>query len=283
MILVVEVNMLVSQLDHLANNLIPTPNQIHPTALIAPGAKIGPNVSIGPYSIIGENVRIAQGTSIASHVTIEGWTEIGERNQIGTGSIIGGIPQDLKFNGEISKVFIGDDNIIREYVTINRGTRGGGGKTCIGNHNVLMISAHVGHDVLIGNHNVISNAVAIGGHVIIEDWVTVGALCGLHQFIQLGRMSMIGALSLITKDVCPYTLVTGNPAKLYGINMERLRRLEYSPEAKSCIKRAYKTLFQKGASIADAIEQVQNDFADNADVACIVRFLKGSTRGFYRY
>lgn len=274
--------MLVSQLDHLASPVIPTLNHIHPTALIAPGAKIGPNVTIGPYSIIGEHVRIAQGTSIASHVTIEGWTEIGERNQIGAGAIIGGIPQDLKFNGEISKVLIGNDNIIREYVTINRGTRGGGGKTCIGNNNVLMTSAHVGHDVLIGDHNIISNAVAIGGHVVIEDWVTVGALCGLHQFIKLGRMSMIGALSLITKDVCPYALVSGNPAKLYGINVERLRRRGYSSEAKSCIKRAYKTLFNKGLGIAEAIIQVQSEFADNIDIHHIVQFLKGSTRGLYR-
>lgn len=274
--------MLVSQLDHLAGNLISSPNQIHPTALISPGAQIAPNVTIGPYSIIGENVRIAQGTSIASHVTIEGWTEIGERNQIGAGAIIGGLPQDLKFNGEISKVFIGNDNIIREYVTINRGTRGGGGKTCIGNNNVIMISAHVGHDVLIGNHNIISNTVAIGGHVVIEDWVTVGALCGLHQFIKLGRMSMVGALSLITKDVCPYALVSGNPAKLYGINVERLRRRGYSSEAKSCIKRVYKTLFHKGLGIAEAITQVQAEFGDNIDVHHMVQFLKGSTRGLYR-
>ena len=279
---VVEVKMLMGQLDHLASNIIPTSSPIHPTALIASGAKIGPNVTIGPYSIIGENVKIAQGTSIASHVTIEGWTEIGERNQIGAGSIIGGIPQDLKFNGEISKVFIGNDNIIREYVTINRGTLGGGGKTCIGNNNVIMVSAHVGHDVIIGNHNIISNAVAIGGHVIIEDWVTVGALCGLHQFVKLGRMSMIGGVSRITKDVCPYTLVVGNPAKLYGVNVERLSRLEYSSAAKSCIKQAYKILFHRGLGIADAITQLQTEFVDNVDIHYIVQFLKASTRGLYR-
>ncbi|CEK12153.1 acyl-ACP--UDP-N-acetylglucosamine O-acyltransferase [Legionella hackeliae] len=273
--------MLMSQLEHSAN-LIPALDQIHPTVLIAPGAKIGPGVSIGPYSIIGENVSIARGTSIASHVTIEGWTEIGERNQIGIGSIIGGRPQDLKFNGEISKVFIGNDNVIREYVTINRGTRGGGGITRIGDNNIIMTSAHVGHDVLIGNHNIISNAVAIGGHVVIEDRVTIGALSGLHQFVKLGRMSMIGALSLITKDVCPYALVTGNPAKLYGINVERLRRQEYSTEAKSCIKRAYKILFYKGLRSTDAIMQLQAEFKDNVDINFIIDFLKGSTRGFYR-
>ena len=187
--------MLLSPLDHdhVPSNIISIPNRIHSTAVIAPGAKIGPDVSIGPYSIIGENVIIGQGTSIASHVTIEGWTQIGERNQIGIGAILGGTPQDLKYADEISRVFIGNDNIIREYVTINRGTKGGGGETRLGNHNVIMTSAHIAHDVTMGNHNIISNAVAIGGHVVIEDWVTVGALCGLHQFIKLGRFSMIGA------------------------------------------------------------------------------------------
>ncbi|WP_298621835.1 acyl-ACP--UDP-N-acetylglucosamine O-acyltransferase [uncultured Legionella sp.] len=274
--------MQVSPIDHASNLMAPAPSGIHPTALIAPGATIGSDVSIGPYSIIGEHVHIGDGTTIASHVTIEGWTHIGERNQIGIGSVLGGIPQDLKFKGEISKVFIGNENILREYVTVNRGTAGGGGQTFIGDNNVIMTSAHVAHDVLIGNHNIISNAVAIGGHVVIEDWVTVGALCGLHQFIKLGSMAMIGALSLITKDVTPYALVAGNPAKRYGLNIERLRRSEYSPQARIAIQRAYKILFHQGIPLSEAIEQLESEFSDNKDVQLLIQFLYSSTRGIYR-
>jgi UDP-N-acetylglucosamine acyltransferase len=276
--------MLLSPLDHdhAPSNIISIPNRIHSTAVIASGAKIGSDVSIGPYSIIGENVIIGQGTSIASHVTIEGWTQIGERNQIGIGAILGGTPQDLKYADEISRVFIGNDNIIREYVTINRGTKGGGGETRVGNHNVIMTSAHIAHDVTMGNHNIISNAVAIGGHVVIEDWVTVGALCGLHQFIQLGRFSMIGALSLITKDVTPYALVAGNPARRYGINIERLRRNGFAPDARRQIQRAYKILFQEGLNLVDAIERLEQKFPEHIEIGYLIKFLQGSKRGIYR-
>ena len=256
--------------------------RIHPTALIDPGAKISPGVSVGPYSIIGKHVSIGLGTTIAGHVTIDGWTHIGQYNQIGIGSIIGGDPQDLKFDGEMSNVIIGDNNIIREYVTINRGTLGGGGKTSIGNNNMIMTSVHVAHDVSIGNDNIISNAVLVGGHVVIEDFVTVGAHCGLHQFIKIGRMSMLGALSLITKDVLPFALVSGNPAKRYGVNIERLRRNGYSALARSHIKSACNIIYHNGLMVAEVIEQIIKEFHDNPDVMHIVRFLKHSTRGVYR-
>ncbi|RUR20559.1 acyl-ACP--UDP-N-acetylglucosamine O-acyltransferase [Legionella sp. km535] len=276
--------MLVSPLDHahVPSSIISSPKGIHPTALIAPGAKIGSDVTIGPYSIIGEHVRIGQGTTIASHVTIDGWTHIGERNYIGIGSILGGTPQDLKFKGEISKLFIGNDNVIREYVTINRGTAGGGGETLIGNSNVIMTYVHVAHDVSIGNNNIFTNSVGIAGHVVIEDRVTVGACSVLHQFIKLGRMSMIGALSLITKDVTPFALVTGNPAKRYGINIERLRRNGYEPEARIAIQRAYKILFHQGLTMKKAIEQLESEFPENIDIQDIIKFLNHSTRGIYR-
>lgn len=256
--------------------------RIHPTAIIAPGAKIAAGVSIGPYSVIGEHVSIGQETNIASHVTIEGWTRIGDHNQIGIGSIIGSIPQDLKFNGEFSETIIGHNNIIREYVTINRGTLGGGGITSIGDHNTLMISSHVAHDVRMGNHNIISNSAAIGGHVVIEDWVTVGALSGLHQFVKLGYLSMIGALSLITMDVLPYSLVAGNPAKRYGLNIERLRRNGYTRDERSTIKRAYNLLFQSNLNVAEALLELQQQFEYNDQVQPIISFLQQSTRGCYR-
>lgn len=276
--------MIMSPLDrsHVSDNVISIPNRIHPTALIAPGAKIGSDVSIGPYTIIGEHVIIGQGTTIASHVTIDGWTQIGERNQIGIGSIIGGIPQDLKFQGEVSTVFIGNDNIIREYVTINRGTTGGGGETRLGDNNVIMTSVHIAHDVIMGNHNIISNAVALGGHVLIEDWVTIGALTGIHQFIQLGRMSMIGACSKISKDVVPYSLVSGSPAKLYGLNIERLRRNGYTRSVRIQIQRAYKILFKNGLTLKDAIPSLEKEFPENDEIGHIIKFLQDSTRSIYR-
>ncbi|APF04639.1 TPA: acyl-ACP--UDP-N-acetylglucosamine O-acyltransferase [Legionella pneumophila subsp. pneumophila] len=276
--------MQVSPLDHshVSSKVVSFSQLIHPTALISPYAKIGPNVSIGPYSIIGDNVSIGQGTTIGSHVSIQGWTQIGEDNQIETGAIIGAVPQDLKFAGEKSTVFIGNNNIIREYVTINRGTAGGGGETRVGNHNLIMTSVHVAHDVQMGNNNIIANAVAIGGHVVIDDWVTIGALCGIHQFVQLGRMSMIGAQSKITKDVLPYTLVSGNPPKRFGINVERLRRNGYSSSERIDIQRAYKILFQEGQTLTDTIEMLKKEFQKSMDVNYILKFLENSKRSFYR-
>ncbi|HAT8774808.1 TPA: acyl-ACP--UDP-N-acetylglucosamine O-acyltransferase [Legionella pneumophila] len=276
--------MQVSPLDHshVSSKVVSFSQLIHPTALISPYAKIGSNVSIGPYSIIGDNVSIGQGTTIGSHVSIQGWTQIGEDNQIETGAIIGAVPQDLKFAGEKSTVFIGNNNIIREYVTINRGTAGGGGETRVGNHNLIMTSVHVAHDVQMGNNNIIANAVAIGGHVVIDDWVTIGALCGIHQFVQLGRMSMIGAQSKITKDVLPYTLVSGNPPKRFGINVERLRRNGYSSSERIDIQRAYKILFQEGQTLTDNIEMLKKEFQKSMDVNYILKFLENSKRSFYR-
>ncbi|HAT3884141.1 TPA: acyl-ACP--UDP-N-acetylglucosamine O-acyltransferase [Legionella pneumophila] len=276
--------MQVSPLDHshVSSKVVSFSQLIHPTALISPYAKIGSNVSIGPYSIIGDNVSIGQGTTIGSHVSIQGWTQIGEDNQIETGAIIGAVPQDLKFAGEKSTVFIGNNNIIREYVTINRGTAGGGGETRVGNHNLIMTSVHVAHDVQMGNNNIIANAVAIGGHVVIDDWVTIGALCGIHQFVQLGRMSMIGAQSKITKDVLPYTLVSGNPPKRFGINVERLRRNGYSSSERIDIQRAYKILFQEGQTLTDNIEMLKKEFQKSLDVNYILKFLENSKRSFYR-
>ncbi|AMV16016.1 acyl-ACP--UDP-N-acetylglucosamine O-acyltransferase [Legionella pneumophila serogroup 1] len=276
--------MQMSQLDHVhvANNLYTLTHQIHPTAIVSVDARIGRDVVIGPYSIIEDNVSIGQGTVIGSHTSIKSWTEIGEYNQIETGAIIGAIPQDLKFSGEKSTVIVGNNNIIREYVTISRGTSGGGGVTRIGNNNVIMTSAHIAHDVQMGNHNVISNAVAIAGHVIIDDWVTIGGLCGIHQFVQLGRMSMIGSQTRITKDVMPYTLVCGNPAKRFGINIERLQRNGYSPVARMQIQRAYKILFHDGHLLTNGIEILKREFIDNNDVAYILKFLENSKRSFYR-
>ena len=255
---------------------------VHPTALVAEGAELGSNVCIGPYTIIGEHVQIGQGTVIGAHVVIEGWTTIGEYNEIATGAIIGNVPQDLKFKGELSYVVIGHHNIIREYVTINRGTTGGGGVTRIGSHNLIMTSVHVAHDVQLGNHNIIANAVGIAGHVVIDDWVTIGFASGIHQFVRLGQMAMIGAGSIIVKDVAPYTLVKGDSPKVYGLNIERLRRNGYSVTARRDIYRAYKILFNSGLVLDEALLKIKEELPDNEDINCIIQFLQQPGRGIYR-
>ncbi|MDX1836277.1 acyl-ACP--UDP-N-acetylglucosamine O-acyltransferase [Legionella taurinensis] len=276
--------MQMSQLDqqHVRDKVIPIHQQIHPTALIAQGARIGSNVSIGPFSVIGEHVAIGANTVIGSHVVIEGWTTIGERNQIYTGAVIGSVPQDLKFNGEKSFVSLGNDNIVREYVTISRGTAGGGSETRIGNANLLMTGCHVAHDVQMGNHNVIANTVAIAGHVIIEDWVTVGGVSGIHQFSKLGSLSMVGAKSYINKDVPPFALVQGNPAKLFGVNIERLRRNQFKPQQRLLIQRAYKILHRCNYHLPNAIAEIEQDLLPDEQIACLLHFLRHSERGICR-
>jgi len=258
-------------------------DKIHPTAIIAPGAELGPNVTIGPFCIIGEHVKIGADTQIGPHVVIDGWTSIGQRNQIATGAIIGNIPQDLKFIGEESYVVIGNENIIREYVTINRGTENGGLVTSIGNNNVIMTSAHIAHDVKINNHTIISNGVGISGHVCIDDWATIGGLSGIHQFTRVGFMSMIGGVSAITKDIPPFSLVNGNPAKFYGLNIERLRRHQYPLHLRMLIQRTYKCLFRSNLTIDEAIKRVELEFPKAPEIDIIVNFIQKSSRGFYRY
>ncbi|KTC96915.1 acyl-ACP--UDP-N-acetylglucosamine O-acyltransferase [Legionella feeleii] len=276
--------MLMSPLDqaHQRDNVVVMYPKIHPTALVSRHAQIASDVEIGPYTIIGDHVCIDEGTVIGAHVVIEGWTAIGKRNQIYHGAIVGNVPQDLKFNGEKSKLTIGDDNIIREYATISRGTTGGGGETRIGNNNLIMSYVHVAHDVHIGAHNVLAHAAGIGGHVIMEDWVTIGALSGIHQFVKLGRLAMIGANSMIAKDVPPYALVKGNPAKFYGVNFTRLRRNDFTSEERMQIQRAYKILYNSGLTLNEAIEIMEQELPNSEHIDYLLQFLRHANRGIYR-
>lgn len=267
---------------HHHDNVVVMYPKIHPTALVSRHAQIAADVEIGPYTIIGDHVRIDEGTIIGAHVVIEGWTAIGKRNQIYHGAIVGNVPQDLKFNGEKSKLTIGDDNIIREYATISRGTTGGGGETHIGNNNLIMSYVHVAHDVQIGAHNVLAHAAGIGGHVIMEDWVTIGALSGIHQFVKLGRLAMIGANSMIAKDVPPYALVKGNPAKFYGVNFTRLRRNDFTSEERMQIQRAYKILYNSGLTLNEAIEIMEQELPNSEHIDYLLQFLRHANRGIYR-
>ncbi|MCL6589678.1 MAG: acyl-ACP--UDP-N-acetylglucosamine O-acyltransferase [Firmicutes bacterium] len=266
----------------LVENKVINIREIHHTAIVHPNAKIGRNVVIGPYAVIGENVELGDNCIVGPHVEIGGWTVIGSGNKFYHGASIGCDPQDLKFNGEKSYLFIGDNNTFRENVTISRGTEGGGGETRIGSNNLFMAYSHVAHDCQIGNHVVIVNCTALGGHVEIEDRVTVGGLCGVHQFCKIGKMAMIGANSKIVKDVPPYVLVDGNPAKVSGINVVGLRRNGIEPGMRDEIKKAYRILYRSNLTVSRAIEVMEQELQGTAEIDHFIRFLLRAERGIHR-
>tara|TARA_Y100000591_G_C21760221_1_gene659717 strand:+ start:399 stop:1181 length:783 start_codon:yes stop_codon:yes gene_type:complete len=220
---------------------------IHKTALIDKKAKISENVMIGPYSIIGPDVQIGEGSEIQSHVNITGNTIIGNNTKIFTFSSIGTDPQDLKYKGEQTKLEIGSNNIIREHVTINTGTVGGGSITKIGNNNLIMIGAHIAHDCIIGDNVVIANSAAIAGHAQISDEVIIGGNCGIQQFTRIGKMAMIGGMTAVSRDVIPYGLSFGNRNYLEGINLVGLRRKKVSNKEILALSEAYKEIFKTNA------------------------------------
>ncbi|NLK08373.1 MAG: acyl-ACP--UDP-N-acetylglucosamine O-acyltransferase [Firmicutes bacterium] len=264
------------------SRIVPIRSKIHPTAIVDPNAVIGPEVEIGPFAIIGPEVEIGAGTIIGPRAVIEGWTVIGNNNKIYTGAVVGNDPQDLKFQGEKTRLFLGDNNIVREYATISRGTAGGLGETRIGSNNLIMSYVHIAHDCQVGDHAVIAHASGIAGHVVIEDRVVIGGLAGIHQFTKIGRMSMVGAHTMVVKDVPPFIIVDGNPAKPYGINIVGLRRNGLSPELRTEIKRAYKILYRSNLSVAQAVEQMEQELPGNAEIDHLLRFLRSSDRGICR-
>ena len=246
---------------------------IHKTAIVDPKAKISSSVNIGPYSIIGPNVEIGKDTDINSHVSIAGHTKIGKNNKIYPFASIGNDPQDLKFKGEISSLEIGDNNKIREYVSINPGTDGGSGVTKIGNNCLFMVSSHVAHDCNIGNNIVVVNNVAIGGHVHIEDNAIIGGNSAVHQFIRIGKFAMIGGMCAVIRDVIPYGLVHGNRSILQGINLIGLRRNNISNHDITLLSNAYKELF-KSENLSENLKNLSDDFKKNNLVMEILEFLQ---------
>ncbi|MBM7622925.1 acyl-ACP--UDP-N-acetylglucosamine O-acyltransferase [Sporohalobacter salinus] len=257
-------------------------SEVHETAIVKSGAKIGKDVEIGPYSIIGENVKIGEGTKIGSHVVIDGWTEIGKNNEIFTGASIGMEPQDLKFDGEKSFLAIGDNNTIREYATIHRGTEEGGLETKIGNNNLIMAYCHVAHDCKLGNNIRMANATNLAGHVIVEDSAVISGLVGVHQFVRIGRMAMVGANSKVVKDIPPYILVDGHPAAVSGINVVGLRRNGVEPELRKEIKQAYKYLYRSSLNISQAVEKMDQELDSSPEIEHFLRFLRNAQRGICR-
>lgn len=251
---------------------------IHPTAIIAPGAELHPSVQVGPYAVIGEQVRIGAGTTIGAHAVIDGWTEIGEENRIFPGAAIGLESQDKKTDGSLSVVRIGDRNRIREYVTINRATKAGEA-TVIGNDNLLMAYVHVAHNCVLQNRIVISNAVSLAGHIVVESGAVIGGMSGLHQFVHVGRNAMIGGMSRVERDVPPYMLVEGNPARVRSLNLVGLERagLRADPEGDvfQQLKQAYRLLYRSDLLLKEAIAEIRQ-ISDRDHLSHLCNFLEAS-------
>jgi UDP-N-acetylglucosamine acyltransferase len=255
-------------------------SNIHPSAVISPSAKIADDVKIGPFCIVGEHVEIDSCCELISHVVVEGRSKLGKNNKIFPFASIGHCPQDLKYNGEPSRLEIGDNNTIREHVTINPGTEGGGMLTKIGNDCLMMVGAHVGHDCQIGNHVILVNNATLAGHVTVEEWAIIGGLSAVHQFCRIGRHAMIGGMSGIENDVIPYGSVTGNRARLGGLNIVGLKRRNFDRDAIHSMRTAYRLLFAQEGTMAERVEDVAEMFKDVEPVMEIVKFIRqDSSRG----
>jgi len=252
---------------------------IHKTALIHPKAKVGKNVSIGPYSVIGPNVTIGEGTTVGSFCVIEGNTSIGKNCEFFTGAVIGSIPQDKKFKkGSNVTLEIGDNNVFREYVTANPGT-GDGGKTKIGNNNLFMAYSHIAHDCVIGNSCVMANNGTLAGHVTLEDMAVIGGLSAVHQFVRLGKLSIIGGCSKVVQDVPPFSICDGHPARVYGLNSIGLKRAKVSLATLGTLRKAFKILFYSGLTKIHSLEQVKKGLSPCPELEHLVGFVKSSKRG----
>lgn len=260
--------------------MIDKPAVIHPSSIIEEGAVIGANVRIGPFCVIGSHVEIGEGTDIKSHVVINGHTRIGRDNQIYQFASIGEVNQDLKYRGEPTQVIIGDRNLIRESVTIHRGTTQGGNITKIGNDNLLMINTHVAHDCIIGDRCIIANNGTLGGHVTLGDYVIIGGMSAVHQFCQIGSHVMVGGCSGVAQDVPPFVIAQGNHATPYGLNIEGLKRRGFAKEDLHAIRNAYKILYRNGKTLEEAREEIAQLAADNNNqyVKIFSDFLENSAK-----
>ncbi len=260
--------------------------RIHPTAVVDPRAEIEENVTISAYAIIGPNVKIGKNTIIGSHTVIDGITELGENNKISNFVTIGHPPQDIKYANEPTKVIIGNNNIIREYASIHRATTKGDWKTEIGSNNFIMAYSHIAHDCKIGNHVVMANNASLAGHVIISDYAVLGGMVGIHQFARVGESAFIGAGTLTSLDILPYSLVagkgTGNRAKLFGLNIVGLKRRGFSKETIEKVKKAYYILFQSKLLLKEAIKRVREELGEINEVEKIINFIETTKRGICR-
>lgn len=255
---------------------------IHSTAIVDEKAQVADDVTIGPYAIIGPHVEIQSKTEIGSHVVVNGPTVIGRNNQIFQFASVGEDPQDKKFQQEKTYLKIGDNNIIREFCTINRGTGQGGGETTIGDGNLLMAYVHVAHDCHIANHVILANNASLAGHVSIADYAVLGGMTGIHQFCHIGLYSFVAGGSMVIRDVPPYLMVSGYYAKPYGLNSEGLKRQGFTQERIKRIKTMYRIVYRQGLSLQDAIKRLQDELGEHQDTQTFLATLTQTQRGIIR-
>lgn len=252
--------------------------EVHDTVVVHPGAEIGENVSIGPFTVIGEHVKIGDNCRLGSNVLIDGHTTLGDNNQVFHGASIGTAPQDLKYDGAISFVEIGDDNTFREFVTVNSATEEDG-KTIIGSRNLLMAYVHIAHNCIIGNNVILANSVNLAGHVTIQDYAIIGGIVPVHQFVKIGAHSIIGGGSRIPKDIPPYVKVAGNPPRIGGLNSVGLKRRGFTIEQRTLIKQAFCILYRSDLNVTQALEKIERDLPRTPETEIIVDFIRNSKRG----
>ena len=255
---------------------------IHPTAVVSPHAELAGGVKIGPYSVIGDHVTIGRDTVIGSHVVIAGHTRIGERNRISQFVSIGSPPQDVGYRGEDTRLTIGDDNIIREYATINRATTKEEWETVVGNKNYIMSYAHVAHDCILGDEIIMSNLTTLGGHISVGDHATMGGMVAVHQFVRIGAYAFLGGKCGVDRDVPPFVITAGPRAKLYGINGLGLRRLGFPPETIAGLKKAYRIIFRENKRLGEGINRARNEMDSFPELEMLLKFLDESKRGVLR-
>ena len=251
--------------------------QIHPTAIVAPGAALADNVIVGPYCMIGENVVLAAGVSVRSHAVVDGRTTVGEDTRIFPFASIGLEPQDLKYRGEASELVIGRNNRIREYVTMNPGTIGGGMVTRVGDNCLFMVGAHVAHDCQIGNDVIMANNATLGGHVIVDDYAILGGLSAVHQYVRIGKHAMIGGMSGVERDVIPYGQVMGDRARLCGLNIIGMQRRGFSREDIQGLRNAYHFLFSSDGTLSDRVNETAERFTGIGPVDDIIDFIRADS------
>jgi UDP-N-acetylglucosamine acyltransferase len=255
---------------------------IHPTAVIAPDSRLAADVQVGPYSIIGAGVEIGPGTRIGPHAVIHGPTRIGAENRIFQFASVGDAPQDKKYRDEPTRLEIGDRNVIRECVTLNRGTTKEGGVTRIGHDNLFMAYSHIAHDCVVGSNCVFANCATLGGHVYIGDWVIMAGFSGVHQFCKVGAHAFIANNAAVTRDVPPYVMTVGQPATAHSINSEGLKRRGFTAEQIRNLRNAFRLLYRSGLKLADAERELQALAREQPEVAALVEFLPTSTRSIVR-
>jgi UDP-N-acetylglucosamine acyltransferase len=253
---------------------------ISPQAVVSPGARLGRNVEVGPFAVIGDDVELGDGCVLHAHAVVEGPSRIGRQNVFYPFSSVGAAPQDRKYHGEPTRLEMGDRNVFREFVTVNRGTAEGAGVTRIGNDNLILAYSHIAHDCIVGSHTLFVNGATLAGHVIVEDYATVGAFCPVHQFCRIGRHAYIAANTVITQDVLPFSkTVAPRETRCFGVNTLGLERAGFSKERITSIEQAFRLLLRSKLNTAQAVEQMRAELSGNPDVEELLRFIESAERG----